>query len=94
MTQAVPFGIAWGVIVLLVCGVASAVLARISCGTCLETLAHGLVFVLMGLIGIVTFAALLIGPGHGLFVGSTLSIMAVVTVFDGRRLSKAAVSSS
>ena len=92
MTQAVPFGIAWGVIILLACGVASAVLARISRGTCLEALAHGLVFLLMGLIGIVTFAAHLVGPGHGLFVGSTLSIMAVVAVFDGEPLSKTATS--
>jgi len=89
---AVSSDLAWITVLLMICGVVSAVLARISHGTRLENVAVGFFFLLMLLMGIATFVALLAGPGHGLIVGSVLAVMAVMAVFDCGGLSKSVVA--
>ena len=79
-------------VVLLLLGFGSAVLARVSQGTSFEASSHRLFFLFMGLVGLATFGALLVGPGHGLLSGTTLSLMALVAVWDVGAVTGAAVS--
>jgi len=82
----------WPLVVLLLLGISSALFARISQGTRLEAPSHRLFFVFMGLVGMATFGALLVGPGHGLLSGTALSLMSLVAVWDCSEMSRTAVS--
>lgn len=63
-------------------GLASAGFARWSSGRNCQTSFHCLFFAFLGLVGMGTVAALMVGPGCGLISGTTLAVMSVTATLD------------
>ncbi|MBX3411910.1 MAG: hypothetical protein KF708_04270 [Pirellulales bacterium] len=73
-------------------GLASAAFARWSEGRTCQTPVHWLFFAFLGLVGVGTVAAMMIGPGCGLVSGTTLALMALTATLDLSRVGQASHS--
>lgn len=78
-----PFGVGLLFSIQLL-GVVSAVLARLSERSALQSWCQGLFLASLGLMGLVTAASLSLGPGMTLASGATLAVMAVAAVCELR----------
>lgn len=75
----------WCVAGIHVAGLSSAALARFSEGTRLEGPSHRLFFAVLAVVGAMTMGSLQWGHGCCLALGTTLSLMVLVVVWDVRR---------
>lgn len=65
-------------------GVATALLARLSERSALQSWCHAMFFASLILMGVATVASLTVGPGMTLASGATLAVMAVAAVCEFR----------
>jgi hypothetical protein len=72
----------WYLAVVLAAGLASAVLARVSEGSCLQTWCQRLFVACLAIVGAATFASLGLGRDCCLMCGATLAVMSVAAVWD------------
>lgn len=72
-------------------GLISAALARLSEGSAYQASGQRLFFGSLGLVGLTTMAALLLGPGYWLTSGATFSLMVLTATCDFNHTGRAAV---
>ncbi|MBL9122835.1 MAG: hypothetical protein JNG90_04330 [Planctomycetaceae bacterium] len=74
-----------GVLVLVqLVGLAAAIAARFHQGRRLQNVCHGAFLLCLGLTGLMTLAALSIGPGHGTISGGMLAVSVLTAVWEIR----------
>lgn len=81
----------WFFVLAQLFGVLSAWLARLSEGSACQTLSQGLFFLALPFMGIMTAAALAVGPGWWLCCSATLAVMILTVTCDFRKSHELAI---
>lgn len=80
----------WTFIAVQILGFASAWVARVCLGTCMQRYGHQLFLAALGMIGVATFVSFMSGSGMWLLSGLNMATMVIMAVVDGRNTAERA----